>query len=192
MTAAQQRAGSWMQTRTGIRFWPLDPRPDEVDIRDIAAGLARLGRFAGQTEMFYSVAEHSVHCARRGYDAGGRVLALECLLHDAQEAYVGDTVRPLKKFLPDLVRIGDRIQAAVRSRFGLTAEAPPEVHDIDNRMLATEASLLLSRAVNDEGLDGAWWQRPEFGKPFPNAVLPCWNPVSAEGEFLDEFRSLYA
>src|ERR1700693_75116 len=58
------RKGDWIQTFTGRQFWPLDPRPEEVCIEDIAHGLSNECRFAGQCRSFYSVAQHSVLCAR--------------------------------------------------------------------------------------------------------------------------------
>lgn len=56
-----ERAGDWMQTFTGRQFWPMDPRPEDLDILDIAHALSLLCRFGGHCQRFYSVAEHSVH-----------------------------------------------------------------------------------------------------------------------------------
>lgn len=57
------RQGDWMQTRSGQKFWPLDPRPDEVVLEDIAHALSNTCRFAGHCRTFYSVAEHSVRAS---------------------------------------------------------------------------------------------------------------------------------
>lgn len=59
MTARVSR-GDWMQTYTGRRFYPLDPRPDEIDPEDIAHALSLLCRYGGHVDRFYSVAEHCV------------------------------------------------------------------------------------------------------------------------------------
>lgn len=61
--ATAGRKGDWIQTVTGRPFWPLDPRVEELDIRDIAHSLAMQCRFGGHCHRFYSVAEHSVWCA---------------------------------------------------------------------------------------------------------------------------------
>src|SRR4051812_6540197 len=90
---AKQQKGDWMQTISGKAFFPLDPRPADVDIQDIAHALAFQCRFGGHVKEFYSVAEHSVRvsliCAHEDAKWG--------LLHDATEAYLSDIVRPVKR-----------------------------------------------------------------------------------------------
>lgn len=61
--ATAARKGDWIQTVTGRPFWPLDPRAEEMDIRDIAHSLSMQCRFGGHCHRFYSVAEHSVWCS---------------------------------------------------------------------------------------------------------------------------------
>jgi len=56
-----QRNGDWIQTFSGLQFWPLDPRPDEINIEDIAHALSLQCRFGGHCNRFYSVADHSIH-----------------------------------------------------------------------------------------------------------------------------------
>ena len=55
-----ERGGDWMQTYSGFQFWPLDPRPEEIHVIDIAHSLANQCRYAGHCREFYSVAQHSV------------------------------------------------------------------------------------------------------------------------------------
>src|SRR5690242_11754504 len=93
LSSRQPRRGDWMQTYTGRRFWPLDPRVDDIDIGDIAHHLSLVCRFAGACREFYSVAQH---CVGVSYVCDPKD-ALWGLLHDAAEAYVGDMVRPLKR-----------------------------------------------------------------------------------------------
>ena len=67
----EQRKGDWMQTATGGVFWPVDPRPEDVEIEDIAHALSLICRYCGHVREFYSVAQHSVLVARA---AGATVL----------------------------------------------------------------------------------------------------------------------
>lgn len=101
----EPRTGDWMITFTGRKYWPLDPRADEVCIDDIATALAHQGRYNGHGRHFYSVAQHSAELARWFMAKGDHPLARWALLHDAAEAYVGDVIRPLKKFLPGFAEI---------------------------------------------------------------------------------------
>lgn len=91
-----ERKGDWIQTYTGRQFWPLDPKPEEVCIEDIAHALSQQCRYAGHTIRFYSVAQHSVEIALRV----PRAAALWGLLHDAAEAYLVDLPRPVKYLMP--------------------------------------------------------------------------------------------
>ncbi len=125
-------------TFTGHYFNFLQPDPATVCIEDIAAGLSKVCRFAGQSRQFYSVAQHSVHVSYLVAELGYPEHALAGLLHDAAEAYIGDVTRPLKQLLPDYRQIEKRIEAAVFARFGLPPELPPVVKQADLIMLATE------------------------------------------------------
>ena len=87
----------YLSTYTGKKFYPYDPRPEQICIEDIAHGLSMLCRFAGQCRFFFSVAEHSIAVAHL-LPAN---LKLFGLLHDASEAYLADLPRPVKAGLPD-------------------------------------------------------------------------------------------
>ena len=90
-----------MRLRSGCYFDLADPKPEHFRFADIAGALAKTCRFGGQIEHFYSVAEHSVHCAAQGESDGlplGTQAAL--LMHDAAEAFTGDIIKPLKIMLP--------------------------------------------------------------------------------------------
>lgn len=151
-----KRRGDWKQTYTGGIFWPLDPRPDEVLIEDIAHALSLTCRFGGHCRVFYSVAQHSVEMAEvlvlgRSIWSHGRTdddskrLAFYCLMHDAAEAYVGDLVAPLKRHLPDFQAAEARVWKAIAQRFVLPYELPQEVKRADLVMLATEARDLMKQ-----------------------------------------------
>ena len=96
------RIGDWMCTASGVTFYPLDPRPEEIRIEDIAHSLALQCRFAGHCREFYSVAEHSVRGAQALRSIGATVaMQAAFLLHDASEAYAVDLPRPIKRMMPN-------------------------------------------------------------------------------------------
>ncbi len=172
------RVGDWMQTATGRQFWPLDPRPWEVDIRDIAASLSKQCRFAGHCRIFYSVAEHCVHVSNVVPSED----ALWGLLHDAAEAYLVDVPRPVKH-APEFRFYREaeaRVTVAICQHFYLHATEPESVRLADRAMLATE-----KRDVMGPGA-GQWRDMPA-----PLAIrIPAWPPATAEAMFLERFEAL--
>jgi len=148
------RRGDWGQTAGGRRFYPLDPRPEEIELEDVAHGLSHLCRFNGHTSTFYSVAQHSLHVLALTYDrlrdvdmhrSIRRDTLLWALLHDAPEAYIGDMIRPLK-IQPELAafrRIDHAIMAAVCRRFELAPNMPEVVRAADDIAVVTEARDLM-------------------------------------------------
>jgi len=166
--------GPTMLLFSGVYFDFLDPEGSAFTIEDIAHGLAMTCRFGGQCRRYYSVAEHSVHVSR----SVSREAAFAALMHDAQEAFVGDVIKPLKDLLPDYRKVEDRIEAAVFSRFGLSLPLPSEVAEADMAMLATE-QIQLMRNRDD-------WDYTRGRKPLP-IVLRFWSPEEAEFHFLTRF-----
>ena len=170
------RLGGWIQTYTGRQFWPMDPRPHEVFIEDIAHSLSMMCRYAGHCERFYSVAEHSVLLARHV----SRQNKLAALLHDASEAYLVDVPRPVKPFLAGYRDAESLVMDAVCARFGLPTCFQQEVHDADKAILADEMM------QNMKPAPVAWDDMPE-----PLGVkLQYWSPEEAELEFMTEFKWL--
>lgn len=173
---APERFGDWMQTYRGAPFWPMDPRPDEIHILDIAHSLSMLCRYNGHCVRFYSVAEHSVHVSR----AVPQEHALWGLLHDAGEAYLADVPRPVKPSLPGYKEAEGRLQLAIAERFGLPAAIPPEVHDADNRILVDEKEQAMLPSQRE-------WSIPPFGI---GARISFWDPGRAEQEFMRRYHEL--
>jgi hypothetical protein len=133
------RNDHWMITYTGKRFWPMDPRSEDVCIDDIAHALSNICRFGGHCRQFYSVAQHSVLVSRT-VAKGNELLGL---LHDAPEAYCGDMVRPLKKHseISTIYReMEGKIWLAVASKFGLPINSTEweNVKWADDTVLLTE------------------------------------------------------
>lgn len=137
---AEERFGDWIQTFTGRCFYPLDPRPDEVDILDIAHASAMRCRYAGHTTRFYSVAEHAVLVSH----LVPREDALWGLLHDAAEAYSADIPRPIKGAFPMWKRMEQLIMQAVCLRFSLPMQEPESVRYFDTAILNDERAALMA------------------------------------------------
>lgn len=124
---AQTRA--WQRMLSGRRLDLLDPTPMDIEIEDIAHGLAFVARWNGQTQgdWPYSVAEHSLLVVdifeRLGPCTPREQLA--ALLHDAPEYVIGDMISPVKAAVgPGYGALDDRLQAAINLRFGLAASTP--------------------------------------------------------------------
>lgn len=167
------RRGDWMQTFTGVQFWPLDPRPEDINIEDIAHALSNQCRFAGHCTRFYSVAQHSVHVS----DHVAPEFAIWGLLHDAAEAYLVDLPRPVKR-ASQMGSLYQEIETAlmkcVCERFGMSPEMPKEVHETDNILLMTEKRDLMP------GSPAKWVESQE---PL-ESILPQWSPYHAKKRFM--------
>lgn len=185
----------WIQTYHGRAFPILEPVPEHVDMGEVAESLAKLCRFNGHCQTFYSVAQHSVLVADILESSGaanplttdGSRLLLYGLLHDAHEAYLGDFTTPVKQALgmacpgmgTELKRIAAGIDAAIFTAAGLDSQMPEAVanlvHEADLVALATERRDLLS--------DG-----PEWHMTLPDA-MPKRLRADAWPKALDAFTT---
>lgn len=106
--------GEHITTYTKKQFLPLTPETKDVCIEDIAHALSLMTRANGHFPKFYSVAQHSLDCAReakaRGYS---KDLVLFALLHDGSEAYLSDITRPVKKYMPQYGQIEEKMQNVI-------------------------------------------------------------------------------
>ena len=133
MPAKKSSPRAWQRMLSGRRLDLLDPTPVDIEIEDIAHGLAFVARWNGQTkgDWPYSVAEHSLLVE----EIYGRIAPnapvkwrLAALLHDAPEYVIGDMISPVKAAVgPDYGALDDRLAAAVHIRFGLPASIPKTV-----------------------------------------------------------------
>lgn len=112
----EQTQESTILCNSGIYFDIAHPHPNDVRIHDIVTALSRICRFGGHCDKFYSVAQHSLLVSH----IVPPHLALEGLLHDAAEAYIGDITAPLKQFLPDYKTIELKIEACISVKYGLS------------------------------------------------------------------------
>ncbi|MDX1780753.1 MAG: HD family hydrolase [Thalassovita sp.] len=131
MAAKQPRA--WQRMLSGRRLDLLDPTPMDIEIEDIAHGLAFVARWNGQTlgDFAYSVAEHSLlveDLFTRMYPQAPVKWRLAALLHDAPEYVIGDMISPVKAAVgPGYDELDKRLSTAIHIRFGLPATIPAKV-----------------------------------------------------------------
>lgn len=143
---------SIMNTFTGRQFDPRQMTISDVSLEDIAHALSFLCRGGGQTLFFYSVAQHSLNCAREAQTRGWSYrMILACLLHDASEAYISDIIRPVKVHLTNYLEIEETIMNVIWEKFhldDLTNEEMTMWKQIDNDILSEELSVLFPGEKN--------------------------------------------
>jgi len=179
---------------SGRRLDLLDPSPMDIEIEDIAHGLARVARWNGQTvgDHAFSVAQHSVVVEEvvahlePGIEPRWRLAAL---LHDASEYVIGDMISPFKAALGvDYRTFEERLEAAIHIRFGIPAKAPAQVRKLikqaDRACAFFEASQLAGFS-HAEALD-------LFGAPPPgySLVVEPWPASLAQARYVQRFHLL--
>ncbi len=174
-------------TFSGKFIEPLSPKWDDLEIEDIAHGLSNICRYGGQSSEFYSVCQHSVYVSYNCRPEN----ALNGLLHDGSEAYLGDVPRPIKhtsqySFYREVENF---LQTMIFQKFGGEDSdgvyETPDIKNADNHLLLIEQKFL-------------------FGKPWISVqysdykyrgdllmdVFKPWTPRIAEQRFMDRFREL--
>ena len=195
--SAPRRA--WQRMLSGRRLDLIDPSPLDVEISDIAHGLARVARWNGQTKgpEIFSVAQHSLLVEAlfaAGEAPSSRKARLAALLHDAPEYVIGDMISPFKAAVGgDYKRVEERLKRAVLIRFGLTAELPDDLERgikiADRASAYIEATALAGFSVAEA--------RKLFGEPglpvhdFARFLEPA-RPADVEARFLARFAELDA
>ena len=190
---------AWQRMLSGRRLDIIDPSPLDVEIGDIAHGLARVARWNGQTKgpEIFSVAQHSLLVEALVASAPPVPAAktrLAALLHDAPEYVIGDMISPFKAAVGgDYQRIEARLMQAIHIRFGLPPQLPPDVvkrlKAADRASAYMEATALAGFAVPEA--------RKLFGEPdLPvdrfAAYLEPMRPGDVEARFLARFAELDA
>ncbi len=192
---AKQPPRAWQRMLSGRRLDLLDPSPLDVEIADIAHGLARVARWNGQTkgEHAFSVAQHCVLVERITADLRPgltREARLMALLHDAPEYVIGDLISPFKAAVGiDYKDFELKLLAAIHLRFGLPANPPATLIT-----LFKKADLV---AAYFEATQLAGFEVPVADKLFvlppPGMRTPRLVPLStaeAQAQFLDRFKKL--
>ncbi len=191
---AAEKARAWQRMLSGRRLDLLDPSPLDVEIEDIAHGLARVARWNGQTvgAHAFSVAQHSLLvediCRKLApeWDKKRRLLAL---LHDAPEYVIGDMISPFKAALGlDYKAFEARLETAIHVRFGLPAHPAAAVKGVIKR---ADVICAYFEAVQLAGFTETEARR-YFGAP-PRGLRLKLTPLptgQVQEAFLKRFRSL--
>ena len=203
MTAEKPSAAGarvWQRMLSGRRLDLLDPSPLDIEIADIAHGLARVARWNGQTSgaHIFSVAQHTllVEAVMRAqnpkFDARVRLAAL---LHDAPEYVIGDMISPFKAVLGGDYRVVEkRLLAAIHVRFGLPPQLPAEVEqrikDADRGAAYLEATELAGFAETEA--KRLFGRDPTLPDSIRQDYLTPWSAAKAEKRFLARFKALAA
>ena len=191
----QQQDRAWQRMLSGRRLDLLDPSPVDIEIVDIAHGLARVSRWNGQTKGVYpmSVAQHSIVVERlvsRNAPKLDRRWRLAALLHDAPEYVIGDMITPFKYALGGIYReIEDRLSAAIHIRFGLPATLPEPVSRAIKRADRMAAWLEATQLAGFSEQEAAKILRRPRATPENMRLRPV-SPDQAADMFLKKFRLL--
>ncbi|MBV9993384.1 MAG: HD family hydrolase [Alphaproteobacteria bacterium] len=195
--AKQTQARAWQRMLSGRRLDLLDPSPMDVEIEDIAHGLARVARWNGQTKgaHAFSVAQHCVLVERLTAELKPRLsreARLMALLHDASEYVIGDLISPFKSAVGiDYKDFELRLLSAIHLRFGLPARAP---HDLGVLFKQADIASAYFEATQLAGFSAEEAKR-FFGTPSKALRTPRLAPLApadAQALFLERFRRLTA
>jgi len=189
---------AWQRMLSGRRLDLLDPSPLDIEIEDIAHGLARVARWNGQTrgDHIFSVAQHTLlteEIARRRTGGGDRRLALALLLHDAPEYVIGDMISPFKAVIGGAYQaVEHRLLNAIHIRFGLPRDLPAEIVAI---IKAADRGAAFLEATTLAGFDAAearrfFGPRPTLPIGAEKDYLTPWPAETAKRRFLQRFAEL--
>lgn len=187
---------AWQRMLSGRRLNLLEPSPLDVEIEDIAHGLARVARWNGQTAgpVSYSVAQHSVDVldiACRLAPGLAPAWQMAALLHDAPEYVIGDLISPFKAAVgSNYKEMERRIQDAIHIRFGLPGQLPDDVEKLikkSDRLCAWYEAVQIAGFSKSEA--GKLFSPPKSPPDFDISPL---LPEDACDLFLDRFHKLQA
>jgi uncharacterized protein len=191
-------ARAWQRMLSGRRLDLLDPSPLDIEIEDIAHGLARVARWNGQTggANIFSVAQHTLlveEVARRRHGEPDPRLALAVMLHDAPEYVIGDMISPFKAVIGDAYKaVEKRLLSAIHRRFGLAPELPADVVKLikaaDRGAAFLEATQLAGFSVGEaRRFFGA---RPSLPAAVEHDYMSPWPAPEAEQRYLERFAKI--
>ena len=192
-------ARAWQRMLSGRRLDLLDPSALDVEIEDIAHGLARVARWNGQTKgaHIYSVAQHSLlveALARARLPRLDRSLRLAVLLHDAPEYVIGDMISPFKAVIGDAYKaVERRLLTAIHLRFGLPPKTTPQ---LDRLIKTADRAAAYLEATRLAGFDAAEARRffgraPDVSPAIERDYLRPWPAETAQARYLERFKKLF-
>jgi uncharacterized protein len=189
---------AWQRMLSGRRLDLLDPSPLDIEIADIAHGLARVARWNGQTSgaHIFSVAQHTLlveavmRAENPNIDAKVRLAAL---LHDAPEYVIGDMISPFKAVLGgDYKSVEKRLLSAIHIRFGLPPQIPVtterQIKAADRGAAYLEATELAG--FSKEEAKRLFGRDPGLTDAVREDYLTPWSAAKAEKRFLTRFKAL--
>lgn len=186
----EEDRGPFIQTHSGLKFFPCDPSPDSIYIGDIANALASIRRYGGHGRIthHYSVAEHSFLMADYAADLGNMRAAIVALFHDAAEAYVNDLPRAVKEAIgPGYEAVENQIGMMIYRRYGLMEyfeENFAFVKELDSRIIENERKVVLPYPVSGWGTENL--------APLEGVKISCVGPSTAKMVFLITCRELFS
>jgi uncharacterized protein len=189
---------AWQRMLSGRRLDLLDPSPLDVEIEDIAHGLARVARWNGQTAgaHIFSVAQHSLLTETLARQRGSldRESRLAVLLHDAPEYVIGDMISPFKAVIGDAYKaVEARLLAAIHLRFGLPPVLPGALTAVikaaDRSAAHLEATRLAGFSITEARK--FFGPPPKFSAAVERDYLTPWPADAAEQRYLERFGKLF-
>ena len=172
-----------VETSQGRAFEYQDLVSNRYDIKEIAAALSKQCRYNGHTSRFYSVAEHCIILANYAAANLGHDEAIQMLLHDAAEAYIGDHVLPVKNMLPEIRNLEDALDEIIAFQFGLAFPFPEYVKELDYSIVLDERRALFPNS--------RWtWQAEQAGLKPLGVTIVGWSPEYAEAVYLQTWQAL--
>jgi hypothetical protein len=189
---------AWQRMLSGRRLDLLDPSPLDVELDDIAHGLARVARWNGQTQgpHIYSVAQHAllVEALARAkvprIDRNGR---LALLLHDAPEYVIGDMISPFKAVIGDRYKaVEKRLLAAIHLRFGLPVKLADSLQNLIKTADRSAAYLEATRLAGFAGDEARkfFGPPPKFSAALERDYLSPWTVGTAQTRYRERFEKL--
>jgi len=194
----KQSTRAWQRMLSGRRLDLLDPSPLDIEVEDIAHGLARVARWNGQTHgaHIFSVAQHTLLVEAVLRQQTPRVdhrVRLAAMLHDAPEYVIGDMISPFKAVIGGSYKVVEkRLLSAIHIRFGLPAVLPAE---IEQQIKAADMGAAYLEATHLAGFAQAEARRlfgrdPKLPAATEKDYVTPWSAGRAEKQFLARFKAL--
>jgi 5'-nucleotidase len=191
-------ARAWQRMLSGRRLDLLDPSPLDVEIEDIAHGLARVARWNGQTKgaHIFSVAQHALlveALARAKVPRLDETSRRAVLLHDAPEYVIGDMISPFKAVIGDSYKaVEKRLLAAIHLRFGLPAKLPERLTELIKAADRSAAYLEATRLAGfkEDEARRFFGPPPKFSAAIERDYLTPWPAETAESRFFERLQRL--